>query len=135
MVRPVHRLVRALRRARTARGLSTATLSRASKAAPSRLRDLECGRATAPILRLLDDLGRPMGMTLGWRYSRQDGRGERWDRTTRDACAEAICHGCARAWPMERSAGVWVHALPKENGLTVPCRATAIFDKITEDDL
>ena len=106
MPKPIHRLVRGLRRARTARGLSTPRLAALAGVAGSRIRDLECGRASAPILKLFDALGRPMGLTLGWRYSRRDGRGELWDRRTRDACAEAICHGCAKGWPMERSGGV-----------------------------
>ncbi len=133
-MRRLHRIVKALRRARTARGYSTSRLGTLAGVAGSRIRDLECGRASAPILRLLDSLGRPMGMTLGWRYSHRD-RPERYDRLTRDACAEAICSGCRAGWAMEHTARGWVHALPQENGLTVPCRATLIFDKLKETEL
>lgn len=132
MPRPAHRLLRALRRARQSRQLSTPRLAALAGVSGCRIRDLETGRATAPILNLLDAISRPMGMALFWRHSKLSEPHPQYDRLTRDACAEAMCHGCAQVLPVEQRSGQWVHVLPRDQGVSFPCRAAAIFEKVSE---
>ena len=115
-----------------ARELSTPRLARLSGVEGVRIRDLETGRTAAPILKLLDQLGKPMDMALFWRHKTKSEPFPQFDLLTRDACVEAMCHGCAQVLPVERRSGQLVHVLPKDQRVSFPCRAAAIFEKVSE---
>ncbi len=128
-----HPIVRMLRRARQARGLTTAKLASKASVASSRIRDLECGRTPAPILTLIASLGHAMNMSLGWRHKQRKGPRRAFDRATRDACAEAMCHGCAAGMAMERRSGLWVHVDRINPNVSLVCEAGKIFNEIREE--
>lgn len=134
-MKPLHRIIRASRRARQARGLTTPALAGLADVPIARIRDLEQGVTRAPVLALLDALGRPMGMTLNWVYSKRDGYRPDYDRLTRDRCAEAMCHGCHKVLPMERRPKGWYHLMPEDPSISFPCAASKIYDALGEGQL
>lgn len=134
-MKTLHRVVRSCRRARQARGLTTPALASLASVPIARIRDLEQGKTRAPVLALLDALGRPMGMTLAWAYAKRDGYNPDYDRLTRDRCAEAMCHGCHKVLPMERRENGWYHLLPEDVTISFPCAASKIFDALGEGQL